>query len=99
MVSLINHEYSRREAHGRFAWQSMPSNVLGERRGPPRPSPPNGYLAIDPDTPAPALPTLCRDPDPQRQGSAHPQHQVSLQAANGLGDASPNTVPTLSTMS
>ncbi len=33
MVSLINHEYSRREAHGRLAWQSMPSNVLGERRG------------------------------------------------------------------
>ena len=27
MVSLINHEYSRREAHGRLAWQSMPSNV------------------------------------------------------------------------
>ena len=26
MVSLINHEYSRREAHGRFVWQSMPSN-------------------------------------------------------------------------
>jgi len=27
MVSLINHEYSRREAHGRFAWQFMLSNA------------------------------------------------------------------------
>jgi len=34
MVSLINHEYSRREAHGRLAWQSMPSNVR-DRRLPP----------------------------------------------------------------
>ena len=32
MVSLINHEYSRREAHGRFAWQSMPSNGLAITR-------------------------------------------------------------------
>ena len=31
MVSLINHEYSRREAHGRLAWQSMPSNVCVSR--------------------------------------------------------------------
>jgi hypothetical protein len=32
MVSLINHEYSRREAHGRFAWQFMLSNARVERR-------------------------------------------------------------------
>jgi hypothetical protein len=31
MVSLINHEYSRREAHGRFAWQFMLSNVEAEK--------------------------------------------------------------------
>jgi hypothetical protein len=29
MVSLINHEYSRREAHDRLAWQSMPSDAPG----------------------------------------------------------------------
>lgn len=34
MVSLINHEYSRREAHGRLAWQSMPSNGLTFSREP-----------------------------------------------------------------
>jgi hypothetical protein len=28
MVSLINHEYSRREAHGRLAWQFMVSNAM-----------------------------------------------------------------------
>ena len=28
MVSLINHKYSRREAHGRFASQFMLSKVL-----------------------------------------------------------------------
>jgi len=34
MVSLINHEYSRREAHGRLAWQSMRSNAKAERTRP-----------------------------------------------------------------
>jgi len=47
MVSLINHEYSRREAHGRLAWQSMPNaqahplwprrELAGFRRTGPRP--------------------------------------------------------------
>lgn len=32
MVSLINHEYSRREAHGRFAWQFMLANAKAEKR-------------------------------------------------------------------
>ena len=31
MVSLINHEYSRREAHGRLAWQSILSNAAVQR--------------------------------------------------------------------
>jgi hypothetical protein len=38
MVSLINHEYSRREVHGRFAWQFMLSNAPAHRL-PPKPRP------------------------------------------------------------
>ena len=31
MVCLIDDEYSRREAHGGFAWQSMPSDVWAQQ--------------------------------------------------------------------
>jgi hypothetical protein len=33
MVSLINHEYSRREAHSRLAWQTIPFNAMRLTRG------------------------------------------------------------------